>query len=71
MVALAFIAGVVAMAVVGYYKDKGFRAKVDADVTELRLEVLNVRAKLSSGETVVEADWEKTKTLFASLASKL
>jgi hypothetical protein len=71
MVLIAFAGGLVVAGVVGYLKNKSFRTKVQADVSALQIEVLNVRTKLTSGVAVVEADWEKAKTLFSSLTSKL
>ena len=68
---VAFLVGVAVTLAAGYARDKYFRASVDKDLAALHIEVLNVRAKLAQGVSVVEADWEKAKELFTSLASKL
>jgi len=71
MFALAFILGVAAMGVVGYYRDKGFRAKVQADATVIYNEVSALNTKAKTGVAVVEADFTIVKTKLASLFSKL
>ena len=70
-VVVAFVVGAVATGVVGYFRDKGFRANVNKDIDALHIEVLNVRAKLAGGLAVVENDWNKAVSLFESLAGKL